>query len=96
MAVEQDELTIELLSAEAGFRRSLTIWPSQARENPVGTTLRSVTEFAQERRLAGLVTTQSFADGVAGAAELTLGGVEAVGAGKRDQPLMQPATLGAM
>jgi hypothetical protein len=51
--------------------------------------------FDQRGKFAGLMTSQPFADGVAGAAELPGGGLEPVGAGLGDELLMQPMVVGA-
>ena len=88
------ELLFETLGAEGGLLAELDDLTFEAAGGLVRAMMGSAGAFLQCGGFAGHVAAQPFADGVAGAAELASGGLEAVGAGKGDELLMEPVAVG--
>jgi len=88
VTARQAEFPLEAFGAEAGLVAQLDDLAFQPPGDLVGRPFGPATVFAPSRRFAGLITPQPFTDGVAGAAKLAGGGLDAVGAGAGHEFLM--------
>ncbi len=85
---------LETLGAEGGLLAQFDDLAFEAGGSLVGAVPGAAGAFGQRGRLAGDVAAKPFADGVAGAAELTGRGLDAMLAGEGDEFLMEPMKVG--
>ncbi len=95
VAARQVKFPLEALGAEAGWAAQFDDLAFQTLGDLVGRVLGATAAFDPSGGFTGLITAPPFADGVAGAAELAGGSLDAVGAGPGNQFLMPPMTVGA-
>ena len=88
------ELLLETLGTEGGLLAEFDDHPFEGGGGLVGAAIGTAAQLGERGRFTRDIAAEPFADGVAGAAELAGGGLEAVLAGEGNELLMEPVAVG--